>query len=371
MPSPIQYWQHICDMLVDSKHVVLEEGELIPWKEILRDDCCNQEIASKYGNVNIELLDDKDIAQSGQGIAEYFLNLASTDYRVKKNYRPSSTRSLPQYLINNAVLANKITWVKDISSCRLNEWLSFLEMYKSTGIHTGLFVIENSMGKPLNSSKDNIDVVDYHSKIQKYDIYVFCCHILAKKTPSLPIEWNRYIAATVSAVCQTNAEVASLILCSEAIELRSKSVVDILNNLCEANLGIIDDFCANCVHASSNKENQNRELLRRLWQAQVQELFPMLEAYRIQFMQAYESELTRLWNSMSSIQFDQNGQKRQSLTDLELADLRYLMHGKHIRVPDKKQRERLELIWNTRNQLAHLSVCSPGDVEAILSPFDF
>lgn len=349
LAGPSRLCHEICEGLLENKHILIEDAHQIPWKPELRDDYCNPRITGAYANADIVLLNDKDIATDGSSIGQYLLNKCTcVSANVKSSYRASSGKTIEQFLIEKRALTNKVYWVKDIHFKRMGEWISFLTKFNGEGIHDGLFVLEHS-AHHVNHLPPNVKQVLFCELVHSYDYYTFCCQLTLRFSDVTSFIYHKYSST-------------------------------LLYNLCEMNTKTMIGILENCIHTLINKEpkdflpffhNQIIDeplIISRIWKTQIQELFPILENGRIEFIERYKSELMNAWNnpSCSSIRENRNGEQREGIYDLEIADLRYLIKSRKIHVPSKNDRNKIELIYNSRNKLAHHSLCSPEEVSIIL-----
>jgi hypothetical protein len=349
LPGPSRLCDEICEGLQEKKHIIIEDAHQIPWKPELRDDYCNPRISSAYTNADIVLLDDKDIAADGSPIGNYLLNQSTcASVNVKSSYRASSGKTIERFLIENGVLKNKIYWVKDIHPKRMDEWIHFLTNFKGEGIHDGLFVLEHS-AHDANHLSSNMKQVSFNELVHGYDYYTFCCQLTLRFSDVTSFIYHKYMSTLLFYLCETDTEIMIDILEQHIHTLVYKQPKDFLPFF-------------------HDQQIDEPAIISRIWKAQVQELFPILENSRIEFIEHYKSELEKAWNNPSCITIRENriGEIRESIYDLEIADINYLMKSWFIRVPSENDRKKVELIYNSRNKLAHHSLCSPEDVSTIL-----
>jgi hypothetical protein len=132
---------------------------------------------------------------------------------------------------------------------------------------------------------------------------------------------------------------------------------------------------------------------RRLWNAQVAELFPIIMRETRVFREKHRREIDNAFEYIESVrgcQYNifgeglQNtyGEPINSIDELELATLRYLMHKKRqdkignvtneyvLYIPDDGMRNELETLYEMRNKIAHGKICTPAEVEWLLCGVD-
>ncbi len=109
---------------------------------------------------------------------------------------------------------------------------------------------------------------------------------------------------------------------------------------------------------------------RRIWKAQMQILFPLIELERIKLIEKWEDNISR---ALQENRITQYGKQIYEPFDVELGTLDYYMHkyqegGRwtYISINDATDRRRIEFLHECRNILAHVGCCSTEQVVELL-----
>lgn len=111
------------------------------------------------------------------------------------------------------------------------------------------------------------------------------------------------------------------------------------------------------------------EIDRRVWKAQVEILFPILEARRLAVIARVRDQLTAVLESSDISQF---GERVSEPEDVELGTLVYLMAQTNddgerlLYIPDRELRNEIHLLRVCRNIIAHHKVCEWSQVKWLL-----
>jgi hypothetical protein len=116
---------------------------------------------------------------------------------------------------------------------------------------------------------------------------------------------------------------------------------------------------------------QGREdaLTQRIWSAQVQVLFPVIELERIRIIRQIQTELEKTLENYTITQY---GKAITAPMDVELGTLDYLLHSRgeddryKLYIAQENLRERIGFLHQCRNLLAHADICTPEQVAQII-----
>ena len=118
------------------------------------------------------------------------------------------------------------------------------------------------------------------------------------------------------------------------------------------------------------KNNQINLIEHRIWEAQVQVLFPIIELERVTILCAWRKFIQ---NILDTKPIQQYGVTLKDAIDVELGTLCYMMaqrtnDGSYLLyIPDENVRQRIHFLHTCRNLLAHASPCSPAQVTELLN----
>lgn len=110
------------------------------------------------------------------------------------------------------------------------------------------------------------------------------------------------------------------------------------------------------------------QLKKRIWEAQIQVAFPIIELERVQFIRDWEIQISQ---TLQENQIEQYGRIIQSPIELELGTLNY--NASHrgrddnyiLYIPDEEARNRLRFLHEQRNELAHCNCCTPQNLQIL------
>ena len=111
------------------------------------------------------------------------------------------------------------------------------------------------------------------------------------------------------------------------------------------------------------------ELSGRIWTAQIQVLFPMIELERRKLIEKWWASIR---DALSMYRVEQFGVVLRDPAEVELGTLSYMMRCKvaadkrMLYVPDEADRQRICFLHNCRNKLAHMNCCTPSEVSTLL-----
>ena len=342
--GPQYFLSCIISLLSSNKHVLLSNILVAPWKEHLRTQC-NATLSAQFRDIDIKMLDAKDIPSSEIGL--YLLKRFCGNPAIRNAYRPSAKKTIGNYLIENKVLLNKIFWVKDISPENLADWIKFLNGCASKKIQDGLFVLEVN-GSYTALARTNWSVLDYTSIVREYDHYTFICQLLSQKSPNtLSFSENKYVAAVTFGLCGRDIETA--------VKFLDKEPGIIL--VTETERFIKDPLFSNL---------SEMEIANRLWLLQVKELFPLLEMERVSLLTKYYDEFTKLWNNEPKVHFNQQGEARENIDEFEIGEMDYYVSAQQVWMPDENDRKKINKLRSIRNKLAHHKLCTQEEVRFML-----
>lgn len=114
------------------------------------------------------------------------------------------------------------------------------------------------------------------------------------------------------------------------------------------------------------------EITRRIWAAQVQVLFPLIELETSDIVHRFEKEITE---ALQAEKVDQYGNRITDIGDVEIGTLYYMMTTRRksdkenylLYVREESLREKITDLHELRNRLAHGKLCSPEEADRLMS----
>lgn len=337
--SARNFIEQIIYSLCSSKNVVLTLPYWVPWYKTFCS-IIDTELCKRSPEYKLEFLYCPE-QEPGKYL---FDNYCQKDKRA--HYRPIEPFS--HFLAKNEDISlnHRYLWIKDIPEKRFPEWIKFVSEYKraSSCSASASFILEKKNGT-LNRKEGKVFIqFDLSDWIDPYDCYTFCA--LAGSKINIPSCYRPYLAEVLSCVCGRDAE------------------------FCAACLKEWDTFLDNPVGVLQEIQNRERKetgtsffldpqkdsIYSKLWQAQLKQLFPVIEQYRFGFIQQHSEQLAEA----------SDNQNTDAQSDMELRDLCKLYHNGTLKLPREEYTE-LDFFRKSRNSLAHLTPLPSKEVRHILN----
>ena len=349
----------IVEALTENCTVIIDIPVDLPWRHQMRSSAEDEfRKLSGISDTIIEVVDATDDVPVDVAPGRFLLDRFAQNKEVRNGYRERSQRSIQEYIIENTVLKNRIIWVKGMLNSQVSDWLSFCRDYNSNNEENGLFVLEIQGG--VHKQENNMRSIRLLECISNYDVQLFSSFIVEEKS-ALSNVWRRYLSTATAIICDIDAEIASHLL--EIIDPKKQSPLDIIMEMAswqEYSVRGADDESNHIFMHCRN--NNKKELEQRLWKAQVQVLFPLIEMERIKIIESYYRELQ---TTIEQKHIEQYGEKITKPIQLELGTLCFLMN-RYSCIRDKDARERISFLHKCRNHLAHAHCCSTSEVCELL-----
>lgn len=349
----------IVEALTENCTVIIDIPVDLPWRHQMRSSAEDEfRKLSGISDTIIEVVDATDDVPVDVAPGRFLLDRFAQNKEVRNGYCERSQRSIQEYIIENTVLKNRIIWVKGMLNSQVSDWLSFCRDYNSNNEENGLFVLEIQGG--VHKQDNNMRSIRLLECISNYDVQLFSSFIVEEKS-ALSNVWRRYLSTATAIICDIDAEIASHLL--EIIDPKKQSPLDIIMEMAswqEYSVRGADDESNHIFMHCRN--NNKKELEQRLWKAQVQVLFPLIEMERIKIIESYYRELQ---TTIEQKHIEQYGEKITKPIQLELGTLCFLMN-RYSCIRDKDARERISFLHKCRNHLAHAHCCSTSEVCELL-----
>ena len=369
------WWNHITgpnvvvssvvSALRNGKMVVLKVPSDLPWRHSMRSAVHTAfSERSDCSDVVIELIDLRDENARQVQPGRFILDRFATP-TISRGYREKSKVTVQEYISAKDIIKNRIVWIKGIDPDVAGEWIRFCRGFSQRSASQGLFVLE--VNENISVAENNLlRVINFSDCVSNYDVQLFNSFVLGNQK-QYSDGWKKYIAVCTASICGIDAEISQIML--QSLDFRVESPLE--------GIGQIDqmpDFMRRGENGSNHVlwhyRNGDMALLEhRLWSAQVQVLFPMIELERVELIGRYESQIREVLASGGITQYNQILQEPM---DVELGTLSYLLGAKMedgfytLYIPSEEDRERIRFLHTCRNQLAHASCCTPEQVEQLL-----
>ena len=336
-----KFMEDIVAFAVEERSMILSLPENVPWRKTL------QELVEE----RLKLENFKNgfdcISCPEEEVGLFLMNRYCKKER-RNTYRYGVTYAEFLGKCEDTVLNDRYIWVCDIPQRKCEEWLDFIVEYnKNVKEKTpAIFILEIQEEYLANKAKKGIRKLEFNQAITAYDRFAFCA--LAASDNSTCKEYMRlYLAELASSICRDDIE-----LCAECVQKGSLFLQDPEGTLKQITVK----------HLRSNRKKYqysrtSEEMKHLIWEAQLKNVFPVIEKYRSYFIKKYEE------NIRSSLPItNSNGQKVIVPEEVEIGMLVYLAKNGKICLRSKNEYEELEWFRDARNNLAHLT---PLDLEAV------
>lgn len=385
--GPTAFVRAIADNLGDAKSVVLFIPADIPWHEQMRRSV-SQVLHEYDADLLVDFVDCKKVNltdTAGKINIPYFLLEQYAYPAVKSGYRQSSGHSIQQYLLSKNVLINRVVWVTQASADQASAWINFCNEYHAKSRYDGLFIIEANEKVLSNSSHSGVNMLRYRDYTSYYDSLLFNNMICSAEKGH--IEQTQYKATVSALICSGDAE-----LSKEFVSRADFTVQSPVHTLQEI---FADQFCLQRYDETLLDETHPLSIIRSgdfktlqyaVWKAQLQVLFPLIESERIRIVEQYEGEIEA---ALATEYFDflrhtnqyitQYGERVTRAHDVEIGTLYRMSHLKRASdtslylffLPNEEDRDRLALLHDMRNSIAHVEPCPVEMVTKLLSQYPY
>lgn len=357
---------NVANALLENSTAVLKVPSDLPWRHSMRST-----IQTEFQNRNdsrdvviepVDAIDDNpEDLDPGRFILQRYAPSA-----ISRGYREKSKISIQEYIAQHGVIKNRIIWVKGLDAKSANSWIKFCRGFLPKTVPDGLFVLEIHGSVNISDSK-HLRVIDFNSCVSSYDVQLFNSFVLDDEEVHTDI-WKKYISTSAALVCDVDAEVSELLL--RIVDFETEDAIAGVKRISE-----LPDFERRGQEDNSKhvlwyyRNNKKNELEHRIWSAQVQVLFPIIELERVQIIRTWDSTIEEVLNKHEVLQY---GERIIQSMDVELGTLCYMMARRvtydayMLHIPDDEVRERIKFLHECRNLLAHVSCCPPEYVAKLL-----
>lgn len=364
--GPKTFVSNVTERLLEAS-VIMKVPDDLPWRHEMRQEI-QSELREQYDYAEISIIPidaEEDVEENTEIDAFILERFALGD--VARQYRKKSGKSITQYIVQKNVLQNDVLWVKGITEKTIKPWRDFLLAFNACCPKNGRIVLE--IRDSIQYVKQNtIEEIDYSSYISDNNLQLFNS-ILLDRMPTISEVWKRYLSALAACLCETDAEIAEYFLNEYA-----QQTADPIRVL-EAIAQDPDYSRRGAADGSSHilslvRHKCTSQIERRIWKAQLQVLFPVVEAERINLIERIKHDLTAM---ISVREIRQYGESIVNPYDFEWGTLFYAMkltninEEYYLKSLSKAEREEIRRFRDYRNNLAHGDCCTVTQVSEILA----
>lgn len=343
IPSARYFLEQITETLLMHKSVLLSDPECLPWVDDLYTEL-ESSLFARSSNCSLKVIDCP-----ADDIGRYFLeNYCKKEKRVQ--YRPTETPA--SFLARNSDIGlnRYYIWVKNISPEGLRSWKKFITDYYAAvpqGMPCAGFILEVSTAGIADTR--NLVPFSFERGITPYDSFTFCA--LASARARIPQQYRAYLTEVVSALCQKDVE-----LCAVCLMDWKDFFQDPIDRYC-----VLVKSSLRSSGKSFGVAADEVQLSHSLWEAQLKQLFPIIERYRSDFIRLHFHEIEALLPVSNRL-----GEDLSTPQDVELGILYYWALHEQIKTSNNEYHT-LDFFRKMRNNLAHLNPLKSEDVYQILS----
>ena len=337
--NSLRFLTKVTNSLRDCQSAVLQVPQNLPWRHDFYE-AIDIRRSSFSGERRLVRLTWSD----GMDPGEFILDELCSN-RVRADYWPGQTYA--EYLGSKSdlLMNDYYVWVTGIhNKADLSKWGDFVSRYHHVAKQlesTALFILEYD---GANTDVSGVEKIVY--AVENYDCRVFSLEAAAALGNT---ELRSYQAELALSICDNNPE-----LCFALLMAGSK----LLNNPVQATIEVTaDSYSSDGLPFLSLNEQQ---IQSSAWEAAIVLLFPLLERYRMSFIDKSETELARHLPISNS-----NGERVTDPRDLEIGALYYIVSSasKVFSVTDV---DAIRLCRKVRNLLAHNKIVPINDIQKVL-----
>lgn len=346
--GPKAFVRAVAESVLDGRMTVPLVPADLPWRRAMRGavlESLRESFAD--GEPYIEPVDAADECPGSEEIGEFLLGRLARP-EVADVYRPQPGRAVQSYIVSNGVMDGRVVWVKGVPEGDLPKWLAFAKGFGKPSLKTGLMIIESRYPLPAGQW-DDLRVVEFSRLVGWRDTQAFASIALSNDGKDVSPAWRNYMASVAAHLCGANAELATALF--GIGDWKARDPRELLAGLPDA-------------------PEQGAALGRKLWAAQIETLFPIIETRRVDIIDSIRERLEEALRKKPGSGF---AKPLADPDELELGEIAYLMTARdanglrQLYVPDAALREEVRLLRDCRNLLAHRhGCCSPRQVDFIL-----
>lgn len=259
------------------------------------------------------------------------------------------------YISKNEVLKNTVVWIKGLRDKNAAEqWIKFCRGFKKRTKQDGLVILEIQDDIP-SKEMNPLEVIIYNDCVSNYDVQLFNRFVLGAQKKYSDI-WKYYIASVSASVCDIDAELSAALI--ETTDFKKWSVIDGLNHLADS-----EDYSEHVLKFYENLKDGDADIEHRVWRAQVQTLFPIIELERVTLINKWNSRIQWVLDNYTISQFNV---LLKDASHTELGALYYIITKYPLCIQNKEDCDWITFLHDCRNQLAHAKCCTPDQVKRLL-----
>lgn len=361
--GPVRLTEAISRGIANNSSVLFIIPADLPWRREMRYSI---EELLKSENLDFNHIDCQD-EFFGRDVGRFLLERFGSD-TDKTGFRPHKDK-LEHFLRTRGILSGKVIWLKGILPQQLDEWIAFLCSYKANKREDGLFVVESTGIPATVRIPGTMTQIRYDDYVSQYDSHLFASILASQAVERKCLQ--HYATAVASSLCGLDAEVISDII--ENMDFASEDPLEKVHEIFHMRYEMTcrGVCCEKYPHPFYLIRNgKEEEMENRLWGAQVQIAFPLVEKMRMWFINKYHAQIVECLIPPVK-QFDHIITNPR---DAELGTLVYLMskrreeeNQRRLYIPSPSDYEYIHFLHEVRNKLAHMDLCTTYEIVKLLS----
>lgn len=366
--GPRKVVSEVISILSMNQMALLKVPSDLPWRHTMRgvmEAMFRERIESK--DILIDTIDAEDEIETEEDPGYFLINKYSSDDETRIGYRESKRNSIQDYLKKNKILKNRVIWIKGLEGEEAKKWIRFCQKYNVESVVEGSFVLEIHGELPEFEGK-NLKVVSYEENVSSYDVQLFNSVYLDEKE-EYTNKWKHYISTVAACLCETDAEISKAFI--DAGNFRTENPRILLERVANSSDYIQRGADGQTKHVLAIcRAIDNETLNYKLWKAQMQILFPIIELERVQLIEKWEQNVKDALTENHVKQYDI---QITNPYEAELGTLNYLLSHRAtgtnsymLYIPEQCYRDRIKFLHECRNLLAHVKCCSANQVAEII-----
>lgn len=352
LPGPSAFAKLAADDLLDGKNLCLLLPAVMPrgLRAAIQDQLPDPE-GWDWRDLNLSYLPDEEAAQPVRLLFDVFC----------KDVPPGLVRNCTN-LVREADFHGKLIWVEGIPEAHWPAWRDFLleyaEQSRSLPVHERtrfLFVLEGRLAEMAPNPLITLSLRQWSGTVDKLDMMLYCSSLYGR-SPLGPLhkslavhllanvaKWDPHTADRLSGLelKELVEPIPALTELAEEYEYGGPEAA-----WCEGTLNVVEG--REYVHSALLAATGETELLtRRIWEAQLATLFPVLEELRMALLDYFDPILTVPF-------ITPHGQIDEKI-DLEIGHIYYQIRQFPESEVDPNIRQHVRMLRDLRNDLAHLT----------------
>lgn len=330
--NSLRFVEKVTDHLRYHTSVILHLPAQLPWPEHFRE-AVDRRRAGFCASRSLRRIAWEPGAEPGALVLEELCSPA-----VRAGYWPGETVSAYLAAREELMLNEYYVWVGGIHrKADLSRWAEFVADYdRACGgrQNRAVFILEYDGTEEPRTGLETI-----RCRVEEYDCRVFCLELAAALENSSLRSYQAELALALGC--------GDPVLCAALLEQGEKLLLDPAATALE-------------VTGQSGPEAE-KAVMSRAWRAAIVLLFPVLEKFRVGFIEAYSPQLLAALPVQGA-----NGEAITDPRDLEIGTL-YHIASCRLRELSREESGMLRLCRRVRNLLAHNKAVPFGDVRQLLS----